>query len=157
MSDRAPKPFTPTEEKVGSVVVQVMSRLNTWIYRASGGRIGAKFARGAPVFLLITKGRKTGEERTAPLIYIEDGDDYLLVASKGGMSHNPAWYLNLVANPQCEVEIGRRRTPMTATRVSVEEKRAVWPRLCAVYPDYDDYQKRTTRDIPVMRLTPRAT
>ena len=155
MSDKTPKPFTATEEKYASVVIQWMSKANTWLYRATGGRLGAKFTHGAPVFLLITKGRKSGETRTAPLIYIEDGDDYLLVASKGGMSHHPAWYLNLEATPECEIEIGRERRPMTATRVSDDEKAALWPKLCEVYPDYDDYQARTERNIPVIRLTER--
>jgi F420H(2)-dependent quinone reductase len=156
MTKDSPKPYTKREEQIASVAVQLMSRLNTWIYRASGGRLGNKFMRGAPVFLLVTRGRKSGEERTAPLIYIEDGDDFLVVASKGGMSHHPAWYLNLEADPQCAVEIGARRIPATATRLSAEEKRALWPRICEVYPDYDDYQKRTTRDIPVIRLRRRA-
>lgn len=156
MAEKTIKPFTKTEERIASVAVQVMSKLNTWAYRASGGRLGAKFMHGAPVFLLITKGRKSGQERTAPLIYVEDGDDYLVVASKGGMSHHPAWYLNLEAEPRCEVEIAGRRIPMIATRVSDEEKKALWPKVCEVYPDYDDYQARTTRNIPVMRLTKRA-
>ena len=156
MTKNSPKPYTKREERIASVAVQLMSRLNTWIYRASRGRLGNKFMRGAPVFLLVTRGRKSGEERTAPLIYVEDGDDFLVVASKGGMSHHPAWYLNLEADPQCAVEIGARRIPTTATRLSAEEKRALWPRICEVYPDYDDYQKRTTRDIPVIRLRRRA-
>lgn len=155
MSEKKPRPWTKSEEKMGSVAVQVMSKVNTWLYRASGGKLGAKFMRGAPVFLLITRGRKSGAARTAPLIYLQDGADYVLVASKGGMSHHPAWYLNLEANPDCEVEIGRQRLPMRARRVSDAEKAELWPRLLEVYPDYDDYQARTTRNIPVIRLTPR--
>ena len=155
MSDKKPRPFTKTEEKIGTVAVRLMSKANTWLYRVSGGRLGNKFTHGAPVFLLDTKGRKSGEPRTAPLIYLQDGDDYVLVASKGGMSHHPAWYLNLEANPECEVEIGRARSPMRARRVSDEEKATLWPRLLAIYPDYDDYQARTDRNIPVVRLSPR--
>lgn len=155
MTEKTAKPYTATEEKYASVAIQIMSKVNTWLYRASGGRLGAKFTHGAPVFLLITKGRKSGEPRTAPLIYIQDGDDYLLVASKGGMSHHPAWYLNLEANPDCEIEIGSQRLPMHAKRVSDEEKKTLWPKLCEVYPDYDDYQARTERNIPVVRLTQR--
>ncbi len=155
MADKELRPFSAREEKFASVAVQVMSKVNTWIYRASGGRFGNKFTRGAPVFLLLTKGRRSGEIRTAPLIYVEDGDDYLIVASKGGMSRNPAWYLNLEVTPECEVELGRERIPMTAKRVSDEEKKALWPKICKVYPDYDDYQARTERNIPVVRLTKR--
>jgi deazaflavin-dependent oxidoreductase (nitroreductase family) len=152
---RKPAPFTPTEEKIGTVAVRVMSKLNTWIYRASGGRLGAKFARGAPVCLLITTGRKSGQERTAPLIYLKDGADYVFVASKGGMSTHPDWYLNLEARPECAIEIGKQRLPAVAHRVGDDEKAALWPRLLAIYPDYDDYQARTTRNIPVIRLSPR--
>ena len=155
MAEKQLRPWSKSEEKIGSFAVQMMSKANTWIYRASGGKLGAKFVGGAPVFLLITKGRKSGEPRTAPLIYLQDGDDYVLVASKGGMSHHPAWYLNLEANPECEVEIGRARSPMRARRVSDEEKATLWPRLLAIYPDYDDYQARTERNIPVVRLSPR--
>jgi len=155
MAEKTLRPWSKSEERFASVFVQGMSRLNTWIYRRSGGKLGAKFMRGAPVFLLITKGRKTGEPRTAPLIYLQDGADYILVASKGGMSHHPAWYLNLEANPECEIELGREHMPMRARRVSDEEKAALWPRLLAIYPDYDDYQARTDRNIPVIRLSPR--
>lgn len=151
----AARPYSAAEERVGHIVVQWMSRLNVWIYRASGGRFGAKFLRGAPVLLLISKGRKTGEPRTAPLLYLKDGDDYYLVASKGGMSHHPAWYLNLEANPDCELEIGTTRLAMRSRRLSAEEKAAIWPQLVAMYRDYADYQERTSRDIPVLKLSPR--
>ncbi len=148
------RPFTPTEERIGSVVVRVMSALNTWVYRLTGGRLGGRFLRGAPILLLTVTGRRSGQPHTVPLLYLEDGTDVLIVASKGGMSHHPGWYQNLEAHPQCEVEIGTTRRPMHSRRLIAEEKAAVWPRLCAMYPDYADYQARTTRDIPVLRLTP---
>ncbi|MBY0278813.1 nitroreductase family deazaflavin-dependent oxidoreductase [Candidatus Binatia bacterium] len=157
MSEKAPaRPWTPTEEKLGSVVVKAMSVANKWIFRATGGKWGAKFMHGAPVLLLTTIGRKSGEPRVAPLIYLKDGERLVLVASKGGMSHHPAWYLNLEAHPDCEVELpGTGKIPMRATRATDEEKALLWPRLCAIYPDYDDYQARTTRNIPVLILTKR--
>ena len=155
MVAKTPRAFTPTEERIGSVVVKVMSNLNTWIYRASGGRIGGRFLRGAPVLLLNTTGRKSGQTRTAPLLYLEDGDRYVVVASKGGMSHHPLWFRNLEASPLVEVEIGRRKLPMTARRATTSEKETLWPRLVAMYRDYADYQARTERDIPVVILTPR--
>jgi len=153
--EKTPKPFTPRQEKIGSVVVKAMSALNTWAYRATGGRLGGRFRGGAPVFLLITKGRKSGQPRTAPLLYLEDDGRYVVVASKGGMSHHPLWFHNLEADPQVEVELGKRRIPMTARRASPEEKAALWPKLVAMYRDYDDYQARTERDIPVVILTKR--
>jgi F420H(2)-dependent quinone reductase len=154
MATGTPRPWTPTEERVGSVVVRVMSALNTWAYRATGGWLGGRFLRGAPVCLVVVTGRKSGRAITVPLLYLRDGDDVVIVASKGGMSKHPVWYLNLEANPRCEVEIGRERRPMVARRVSAAEKTSLWPRLCAMYPDYADYQARTTRDIPVLRLSP---
>ena len=152
----AARPWTPTEEKIGSVAVKAMSVANKWIFRATGGKWGAKFMHGAPVLLLTTTGRKSGEPRVAPLIYLQDGERLILVASKGGMSHHPAWYLNLEAHPDCEVELpGTAKIPMRAARATDEEKALLWPRLCGIYPDYDDYQARTTRNIPVLILTRR--
>jgi deazaflavin-dependent oxidoreductase (nitroreductase family) len=149
-----PKPFTPAQERIGTIVVRIMSALNTWLFRASRGRLGARFFGGAPVLLLMTTGRKTGARRTAPLIYLADGKDLVLVASKGGMSHHPLWYLNLEANPAVEVQIGDKTTAMRARRASLEEKAGLWPRLVAIYRDYDGYQARTDRDIPVVILSP---
>ena len=155
MSERAVRPFTPRQEKFGNVVIKIMSALNIWAYRATGGKIGGKFLRGAPVMLMTTTGCKSGKPRTAPLIYLENGDDLVIVASKGGMSRHPAWYRNLEANPDVEVEIGSERRKMRARRVSDEEKAEFWPKLTQIYRDYDDYQARTDRNIPVVVLSPR--
>jgi deazaflavin-dependent oxidoreductase (nitroreductase family) len=154
MTDRQPAPFTPTQERVGNVVVRVMSAVNTWVFRTSGGRLGNRFLRGAPVLLLTTVGARTAQRRTTPLIYLADGDDVVLVASKGGMSQHPAWYHNLMKNPDARVQIGDAERGMVARRASDAEKAALWPRLLEVYPDYADYQARTQRDIPVMILSP---
>lgn len=155
MADKQPRPWTPREEKIGNVVVKVMSALNTVAYRLTGGRLGGRFMGGAPVLLLITIGRKTGEKRTAPLLYIKEGNDYVIVASKGGMSTHPLWYRNIEANPEVEIEIGRDRFKARARRASDDEKRALWPKLVAMYPDYNDYQARTARNIPVVIVSPR--
>ena len=149
------RPFTPTEEKIGSAVIKVASRANTWIYRLSGGRIGGRFLRGSPVLLLTTIGRRSGEPRTAPLLYLQDGERFVIVASKGGMSHHPFWFHNLEANPAVEIEVGRRKLAASARRASDEEKKALWPRLLEMYSDFADYQARTERDIPVVILTPK--
>ena len=135
------------------VVLRTFSALNTWIYRVSGGRWMGRFPSGAPVCLLITKGRKSGRRRTVPLLFLADGDDLVVVASQGGASQHPAWYFNLAADPKAEVQIGRRRFAVTARTVSAEERVALWPRLVALYPPYDAYQTRTTRSIPVVRLS----
>lgn len=154
MANKKPRPFTAREERFGSVVVRLMSRLNTWIYRASGGRLGGRFAGGAPVLLLTTIGRKSGQPQTAPLLYLLDGEQYVLVASKGGMSHHPLWFKNLAANPRVEIEVGNRKLAAIARRATDDEKAALWPKLVAMYPSYDDYQARTTRNIPVVVVTP---
>lgn len=153
MATPTARPWSPFEERIGSVVVKIMSVLNVFVFRLTGGRLGGTFLRGAPVCLVTVIGRKTGEPHTIPLLYLQDGDDLLVVASKGGMSKHPVWYLNLIANPTCEVEVGRVRHTMCAARITPEEKARLWPRLCAMYPDYAGYQARTTRDIPVLRLT----
>ena len=108
---------------------------------------------GQPVLLLTTIGRKSGQPQTAPLLYLKDGDTYVVVASKGGMSHHPLWFKNLEANPSVEVEVGSDKVAMTARRATADEKAALWPTLLALYPSYADYQARTTRDIPVVLLT----
>lgn len=128
--------------------------LNVWVYRLSRGKVMGRFPSGAPVCLLTTAGRKSGQRRTAPLLYLKDGNDFVVVASQGGAPQHPGWYLNLEADPKAEVEIGAERFPVTARRVSEDEKAALWPRLVAIYAPYERYQRRTTRPIPVVRLSP---
>ncbi|MDH3212387.1 MAG: nitroreductase family deazaflavin-dependent oxidoreductase [Myxococcales bacterium] len=155
MAGTSPKPFTPTQERIGKVVVRAMSAANTWLYRLSGGHIGGTFLGGAPVMLLTSTGRKSGQPRTAPLLYLRDGENVVIVASMGGMSKHPVWYRNIEANPDVEVQIGSEKTKLRARRASDEEKAALWPRLVAMYADYDQYQARTERNIPVVILSPR--
>ncbi len=151
----AARPFTPTEVAIANPVIRVMSRLNTWAYRLTGGWLGGTWLRGAPVMLLTVTGRKTGRKLTVPLLYLRDGERVVVVASKGGMDDHPLWYLNLVANPDVEVEIGTEVRPMRAATADEAERAALWPKLVAMYRDYDDYQARTDRQIPVVVLTPR--
>jgi len=154
VSETKVRPFTAREERIGSIVIGLMSRANIWAYRLSGGRLGGRFRGGAPVLLLTTVGRRSGIRRTAPLLYLRDGANVVVVGSKGGMSHHPLWYRNLEANPEVEVEIGSERSTMVAHRANPDEHAALWPRLVAMYPDFDDYQARTTRKIPVVILSP---
>jgi deazaflavin-dependent oxidoreductase (nitroreductase family) len=155
MSETRLPPFTPAQERLGLAAVKWMTRVNRWLYRLTSGRIGGRFLRGAPVCLLTVRGRKTGEPRTVALLYLADGDDVIVVASLGGMSKHPIWYRNLEADPDVTLQVGAAKREMTAHRVSDEEKALLWPRLVAMYRDYDDYQRRTTRNIPVIRLSPR--
>ena len=150
-----PRPYTKTEIAIANPLIKLMSRLNTWAYRATGGRVGGKFRGGAPVMLLTTIGRKSRRRLTIPLLYLRDEGRIVTVASKGGMDHHPLWYRNLVANPAVDVQIGTETSAMQAHTASDAEKSALWPKLVAMYPDYATYQTRTARNIPVVVLTPR--
>jgi len=135
-------------------MLRVASALNVLIYRLSRGRWLGRFPSGAPVCLLTTKGRKSGRSRTVPLLYLVDGNDFIVVASQGGRPQHPGWYFNLEADPSAELTMGSRRLLVTAQRVSEEERARLWLRLVAIYPPYRGYQRRTTRLIPVVRLSP---
>jgi deazaflavin-dependent oxidoreductase (nitroreductase family) len=120
-------------------------------YRATDGEEGHEW-QGTVTLLLTTKGRKSGEERTTPLIYGETGDDYMVVASKGGTPEPPAWYLNLQENPEVEVQLLGDRFRARARTATPEEKPAMWKQMVSRWPAYDDYQAKTDREIPVVVL-----
>jgi len=146
--------MTPFQERLGRVTVQWMTGMNVVAYRLSGGRVAGHVPSGAPICLLITTGRRTGRSRTVPLLYVPDGDDYVVVASRGGMGTHPAWYLNLRADPNATVWVGSETRPVHARDATEEERRRVWPKLTAAYPHFDAYQVRTSRHIPVVILSP---
>ncbi len=132
---------------------RIFTGIHTFVYRLSGGKLGGTF-RKSPVLLLITTGRKTGKQRATPLLYLPDGKNIVLVASNGGAPKHPTWWLNLQTNPQAEVEIGSQKLRVTARQVNAEERQRLWPLLVDMYPDYAEYQKKTTREIPVVILQP---
>lgn len=136
------------------IVLKLASRLHVALYRASGGRLGGRFRKTAPVLLLTTTGRKSGKQRTTPLLYVEEGGQYVIVASVGGAPRHPAWYLNLQGNPAATVQIGSRRIAVRAETASSEERARLWARATQMYPQYDDYQAKTSREIPVVILAP---
>jgi len=121
-------------------------------YIETDGEEGHDWRRGAPILLLTTTGRKTGRKIIKPLIYQPHGDDYLVVASKGGARRQPDWYLNLEANPEVEVQVRSDRFKARARAATPKEKPDLWRRMVSVWPDYDEYQKRTDRQIPVVIL-----
>lgn len=131
----------------------VMTRVHGFVYRRSGGRIGGKMA-GAPILLLDHVGRRSGRHRTNPLIYLRDGEQFVIVASKGGIDEHPAWYLNLMANPDTAIEVDGQKIRVLARKADAAEKDRLWPRLVEVYGSYAGYQARTDRDIPVVILAP---
>jgi len=147
-------PRTPKSSSPFWKLVNAGARANVAIYRASGGRFGAHIGK-APVLLLHHIGRKSGKARVAPVLYLDDGERLVVVASKGGTDKNPAWFHNLMGTPDTDVEIGRERRSVRARRASDEERAALWPRLVEMYPQYADYQRQADRTIPVIVLEPR--
>jgi deazaflavin-dependent oxidoreductase (nitroreductase family) len=120
-------------------------------YRATDGGEGHDW-ENTQTLLLTTTGRRSGEQRTMPLIYAQHGDAYTVVASKGGSDEPPAWYLNLTENPEVEVQVKGDRFPARARIASPEEKPELWRTMVAEWPAYDDYQRKTEREIPVVVL-----
>jgi F420H(2)-dependent quinone reductase len=125
------------------------------IYRASHGLIGHRFPGTPPTLLLDHLGAKSSTNRTSPLVYAVDGENLVLVASKGGYPKNPAWFHNLVANPDTTVQVGSRRRAVRARVANATERKRLWPVVLDVYGGYADYQRRTEREIPLVILEPR--
>jgi deazaflavin-dependent oxidoreductase (nitroreductase family) len=121
-------------------------------YEATGGEEGYEWRNGTTILLLHTTGRKSGKDVTTPLIFREDGDNFVVVASKGGAPEAPDWYLNLQANPAVRVQVKAEVFDARARTATPDEKPALWRRMAEVWPDYDEYQKKTDREIPVVVL-----
>jgi len=124
-------------------------------YRETDGEHGHDWKRGSSTLLLTTTGRRSGQPHTSPLIYGRHGDDYLLVASQGGAPENPDWYFNLEANPDVEIQVKGDRIHARARTATPEEKPELWSIMTREWPDYDRYQTKTDRDIPLVVLEPR--
>ena len=122
-------------------------------YRETRGEVGYLW-NGVPTLLLTTTGRRTGEARTSALIFGRDGDDYLVVASMGGAPRHPQWYLNITAHPAAELQVRDQHIRVVARTASAEEKPRLWRVMAGIWPNYDVYQTRTERDIPVVVLSP---
>jgi F420H(2)-dependent quinone reductase len=128
-------------------------RFQVYAYRRSGGkRLG--HIRGMPVLLLTTVGRKTGKTRVNPVVYLRDGDNYVIIAANAGAKRNPGWFANLKANPQTTIEVDDKTLTVNAHKAGKEEKGRLWPRLVEQAPFFEDYRKKTTRDIPMIILKP---
>lgn len=140
---------------LGATGLRWAGRLNVPLYRLSGGRIGGKVGR-APVLLLTTTGRKSGQQRTAPVVYLADGDDVVVINTNAGNAKVPAWSLNLKANPEAEVERGRRRYPVRARVTEGEERERLWRLHNEQYAGFDDYQEKLERTASVIVLEPTA-
>src|SRR5205823_1701946 len=138
-----------TDEPVDSPVGWVAA--HTKQYVATNGAEGHLW-NGVPTLLLTTTGRRSGQPRRTALIYGRDGDRYLVVASKGGAAEHPQWYLNLREQPEVALQVGAERLRARARTATPEEKPRLWHQMTQIWPDYDAYQTKTTRDIPVVIL-----
>jgi deazaflavin-dependent oxidoreductase (nitroreductase family) len=123
-------------------------------YEQTDGRSGHAW-NDTQILILRMTGRSTGELRKVPLIYGRDGEDYLVVASKGGAPEHPGWYRNLLAHPNAEIQVLARIIPVVASTANSQDKARLWPIMTAEWPDYDTYQTKTSRDIPLVILRPR--
>jgi deazaflavin-dependent oxidoreductase (nitroreductase family) len=141
-------------DRIWPVTRRVM-RGHTAIYRATGGVVGHRIPGGPPMLLLDHVGAKSGTQRTSPLVYVKDGTDYVIVASKGGHPKHPAWYHNLRANPDTTIQVGSRKKAVRARVATAEEHKRLWPKAVDVYGGYRGYQERTDRKIPLVILEPR--
>ena len=124
-------------------------------FRANGGKVGGPFA-GAPMLLLSTTGRKSGQRRTNPLVYLPDGDRFLIFASKGGAPTDPDWYRNLVANPETTIEVGSETIPVRAVVLTGEERDRLYAKQAELRPAFGEYQAKAGRRIPVIALERRS-
>jgi deazaflavin-dependent oxidoreductase (nitroreductase family) len=136
-------------------------RINTWAYKATNGMVGGKWRLGSQHFgavpavgILTSTGRKTGEPRESPLLFLREGDRIILVASQGGRANNPMWYLNLKANPKVSFRIRDEVLELRARDATASERAEYWPKLDAMYPDFDNYRSWTDRVIPIVICEP---
>jgi deazaflavin-dependent oxidoreductase (nitroreductase family) len=135
------------------LLLKVMTPVSVFLYRMSGGAIGGKRG-GLPVLLLTSVGRKSGKPRTIPLGYLREGDAYVIIASNAGLPHPPAWLFNLRSHPEATIEVKRSRMQVRAETADPAKTRELWTRLKEIAPGYATYQKRTSREIPMVILHP---
>lgn len=146
-------PFMPDRAPAMRVspMLRLAWRFHRWLYRASGGRLGARVGLW-PTLLLTTRGRRSGELRTVGLNYLTDGARLIVVASYAGEDRHPAWWLNLLADPRAEVQVGPYRYPVRAEEVVGSDRDRLWALVVATDPSYAEYERGTTRRIPVLAL-----
>jgi deazaflavin-dependent oxidoreductase (nitroreductase family) len=150
LSDRA---LSRVSAAMGTRGLRLWGKLNVPLYRLSRGRLFGRVGR-APVLLLTTTGRRSGESRTAPVLYHRDGERIVVIGSNAGNQRAPAWALNLEANPDCEVEVGARRSTARARVAQGEERERLWNAMSDQFGGFEQYRERTDRDIRVFVLDP---
>lgn len=134
--------------------IKWMSKAQTWLFKTTNGKLGNKFLRGAEVGILTTIGRKTGEPRNSPLLFLQEGQRIVLVASQSGRATNPMWYLNLVANPRITFQTKAGSHELVARDATDPERDEYWPKLDAMYADFVNYRSYTDRKIPIIICDP---
>lgn len=147
--------------KQAGTAIKWMSRVNTLMFKATGGRLGAKWRGGSnrfsappPVGILTTTGRKSGQPRESPLLFLREGNRVVLVASQGGRATNPMWYLNIQADPKVSFQIKGEKLHLLARDATDPEREQYWPKLDAIYPDFANYRSWTDRRIPIIICDP---
>ena len=154
-----PRPLKPKQVKslnsplVGTAI-KWMSRAQTFVFKKTNGKLGDKFLKGSEVGILTTTGRKSGEARDSPLLFLQEGPRIVLVASQGGRANNPMWYLNLKANPSISFQTKKEKLQLTAREATDAERDEYWPKLDAMYPDFVNYRSYTDRKIPIVICDP---
>ena len=143
--------YLDVADRIWPVLRRVMGG-HTAVYRATNGRVGHRFPGAPPMLLLDHVGARSGTKRTSPLVYVRDGDDLVLVASKGGNPKHPAWFHNLKANPETTVQVGSEKIAVRARVASDAERERLWPMAVDTYGGYREYQERTDRKIPLVVL-----
>ncbi len=146
-------PTAPNVPKQLWPLAKLLADTHIFLYRASNGRIGSNIG-GLPMLLLTTTGRRSGKSRTTPLLYVEQNGSYAVIASKGGSKDDPLWWLNLKSNPQAILQVGSSQLAVKARLAGAEQRKKLWKKATEIYPGYDEYQKRTSRKIPVVVLKP---
>jgi deazaflavin-dependent oxidoreductase (nitroreductase family) len=147
------KTLARISSSLGATGLRWAGKMNVPLYRLSGGRVGGKVGR-APVLLLTTRGRRSGQRRTAPVVYLADGENVIVINTNAGNARVPAWSLNLKANPEAEVECGRRRYAVRARIAAGEERDELWRKHNEQYAGFDDYQEKLGREASVIVLEP---
>jgi F420H(2)-dependent quinone reductase len=146
--------YSRFSHSLGAKGLRMVGKLNAPVYRLTGGRVGGKVGKG-PVLLLTTTGRKSRQQRTAPVVYLADEDNFVVINTNAGNAKVPAWSLNLRANPEAEVEVGRKRVKVQARLAEGEERADLWRRHMEQYSGWDYYESKLDREIGVFVLEPR--
>lgn len=132
--------------------LKIQSKIHQFVYRISDGKIGSYF--GAPTLLLTTTGRKSGQSRTTPLYYVEDANQWAVVASNAGSEHHPAWFLNLQAMPSAKIQIREKQFDVQFRVANKEERDRLWSQFVDIFAGYQTYQNETEREMPIVILAP---